>query len=128
MYTKLAFVALASAITTNASVMTLYSGPDCTGTAQEGVNVYDNTCAAWANGFQSFILTSGGAGGQVISTYSPDSCAGATYACVGAGDLGTCFNSFGVNYSGSNAVSSGPNCGVSKVSSVKLIRTRLASC
>ena len=99
---KLALIALASAITANASVMTLYSGPDCTGDIQEGVNVWDNTFATWINGFQSFMLTSGGAGGQVISTYSP--------------------NSFGIDYSGSNAISSGPNCGVSKVSSVgKLI-------
>lgn len=108
---KLTLLALAtSGLTANAAVMTLYSGPGCTGDTQS-VNVWDNTCATAISGFQSFEITSGGGGGQQISTYSPNSCAGGYYTCVSAGDVGTCYNSFGVNFSGSNAISSSPVCG-----------------
>jgi hypothetical protein len=102
---KTAILALASlALTANAAVMTLYSGPDCTGTPQEDVNVWDNTCATWMNGFQSFKLTTPGGDNQFITTYSRNACAGTSYNCVQAGDIGLCLNSFGVNFSGSNAV------------------------
>jgi len=94
------------------AVLQLYSGPGCTG-ATEFRNVYDNTCATGVMGFQSYMITSGGGGGQSITTYSRDACAGTTYSCVSAGDVGPCNNSFGNNFSGSNAVSSGPSCGVS---------------
>ena len=102
---------LASALTANAAVMTLYSGPDCTGFTQTDVNIWDNTCATWISGFQSFMITTNGGLGQVISTYSPNSCTGTPYTCADGVVTGTCQNSFGTNYSGSNAISSGPVCG-----------------
>jgi hypothetical protein len=49
--------------------------------------------------------------GQVISTYSPNSSSGSPYTCIDGVVTGNCQNSFGVDYSGSNAISSSPVCG-----------------
>lgn len=103
----------ASAVTVNGAVVQLFASPNCQG-ASSYRNVYDNTCATGVMGFQSFKITSGGGGGQTVTTYSRDACVEPHYTCVGAGDVGTCHNSFGTNYSGSNAVSSGTACGLSK--------------
>lgn len=95
---------------TNAAVVSLFSDTNCANAAGTR-NVEDNTCAA-LGGFQSYMITSGGGGGQLISAYSENSCLGAVTSCVGAGSLGTCFQSINGN-GGSNAMSSGTSCGVS---------------
>jgi hypothetical protein len=101
---------LANTIMVEGAVLTLYSGPNCSGSTSSR-NVYDNTCATGVMGFQSYKITSGGTGGQVVTTFSQDACAGTWYSCESASNVGTCYNSFGTNYSGSNAVSSSPVCG-----------------
>jgi hypothetical protein len=100
---------LGSAVMVNGAVLDLFSGPNCSGSVTSR-NVFDNTCAQ-TGGFQSYRITSGGGGGQKISTYSRNACAGKSYTCTQAGNVGPCMNSYGDNFSGSNAVSSYTFCG-----------------
>lgn len=115
--TKMHFkkIILAAAAASVASVkgaeIEFWTGPNCSGDAAYR-NVYDNTCAP-TGGFQSFRITSGGGGGQYITSYSQNACIGTHYTCVNAGDVGPCLNSYGADYSGSNAISSGTGCGIS---------------
>nr|POE71824.1 hypothetical protein CFP56_11700 [Quercus suber] len=98
-------VVITNLVFAEGAVVTFYSGMGCTG-GTSSRNVYDNSCATGVGGFQSYMITSGGGGGQQVTTYSRDACAGTTYSCVSAGDVGTCHDSFGTNGSGSNAISS----------------------
>ncbi|PPR04476.1 hypothetical protein CVT24_013268 [Panaeolus cyanescens] len=93
---------------TNAYIVQLFSGSDCSGDSWER-NVWDNTCA-YERGFQSFKLTYNGGGTQLLTTYSPQACAGAiTFQGCAAGvnslALGRCFNAVDGS-GGSNALSS----------------------
>lgn len=94
---------------TNAAVVDLFSDTNCQVPAGSR-NVWDNSCAP-LGGFQSYRITSGGGGGQFISAYSRNACAGDVTSCVGAGS-GGCFQAINGN-GGSNAMSSGTSCGVS---------------
>ncbi|KAL2868902.1 uncharacterized protein BJX67DRAFT_40676 [Aspergillus lucknowensis] len=67
---------LALTLTTPSSayVVTVYSNPDCTGTARD-INVYDNTCHAPANpGFAAFKVKTYGSAHQYAHFYEPGSC------------------------------------------------------
>ena len=110
MFSKLSAVVLtAFAFTTNAAVLNMYSDENCENWVGSR-NVWDNTCAEGVPGFQSFVITSGGGGGQLVTTWSPDACAGAYTNCVSAGSVGQCF--LATDYAGgSNAISSSYACG-----------------
>lgn len=66
--TALAFASQGSAFDFDA-----YSSTDCTGTPQE-VNVWDNTCATWFNGFSSFIPKAYGGSHQEGYLFVPNNC------------------------------------------------------
>lgn len=93
----------------NAAVVNLFSDTNCQNPAGSR-NVWDNSCAP-LGGFQSYMITSGGGGGQFVTAYSRNACAGDATSCVGAGSVGTCFQAINGN-GGSNAMSSGTMCGV----------------
>lgn len=114
---KTAAMLLAGCSLTQAAIVSLYSGPDCTGDVQDDVNVWDTSCATWMNGFQSFIITTPGGDGQFLMAYSENSCYGTTedldyYACQDATQVGECVNAYldGPN-GGSNAMGSSIFCG-----------------
>ena len=104
-----ALIAGASLLTASqAYVVTLYSGKDCTGTSTSR-NVWDNTCA-YTKGFQSFELTKYGGGTQQLIAYSRQACAGPLTATVCASGingipLGECYAARNGD-GGSNALSS----------------------
>ncbi|KAF9037741.1 hypothetical protein BJ165DRAFT_1502814 [Panaeolus papilionaceus] len=97
-----------------AYVVQLFSGRDCTGDVWER-NVWDNTCA-YERGFQSFKMTTNGGGLQQMTIYSRQACAGATtfQGCVaGVNSIatGVCHNAVNGD-GGSNALSSYSSGGV----------------
>ncbi|KAJ5805356.1 hypothetical protein N7474_011243 [Penicillium riverlandense] len=100
----------AYALLANAAIVEMYSDQDCQ-ISVGSRNVWDNTCATGVPGFQSFMITTAGGSDQSLTTYSPDACALAYIACVGAGSVGTCYRSYD-NDGGSNALSSSTECGM----------------
>lgn len=107
-FSKPALALMAAFALANGAVIDLFSDTAC-GNAAGSRNVYDNTCAP-LGGFQSFRITSGGTGGQQISAFSRNACAGPVTSCVSAGNVGTCYAAFNGD-GGSNAISSSPVCG-----------------
>ena len=91
-----------------AYVVTLYTGDGCTG-AVATRNVYDNTCA-YTGGFKSLKLTKQGGGGQQLTAWSRNACAGAaTLRDCASGNHGLVVNKcYGTTDGdgGSNALSS----------------------
>jgi len=57
----------------SAFVVNVYDSQDCSGPARE-VNVWDNTCANWMGGFQSYKPVVYGGGQQKIYLFIPGSC------------------------------------------------------
>lgn len=101
---------LAGASISNAVIVDLFADPNCE-TPAGSRNVFDNSCAP-LGGFQSFIITFSGGSDQVLTSYGPNDCVTPTTACLSAaivtGDCISAVNSAG----GSNAMGSGPGCGI----------------
>jgi len=66
--------ALGLATQASAFVIITYSNEGCTGSTQE-VNVYDNTCAGWMNGFKSYKPTYYGGSHQYATFWDNVNCA-----------------------------------------------------
>ncbi|KAF3000920.1 hypothetical protein E8E13_008529 [Curvularia kusanoi] len=97
-----------SATLTSAVVVDLFADTNCNEPAGSR-NIYENTCAP-LGGFQSFRITGSGAGGQQLSAYSRNACAGPVTACTGVAATGDCQRATNDD-GGSNAMSSSPVCG-----------------
>ena len=103
------FVAGASLlVASQAYVVTMYTGTGCTGSATSR-NVWDNTCA-YTKGFKSLKLTTKGGGGQQLTAWSRNACAGPdTLRDCAAGNhglrVGKCYQTTNSD-GGSNALSS----------------------
>jgi hypothetical protein len=65
--------ALAVANGANAYAVDAFSGPNCTGNKQY-VNIWDNTCGTWMNGFQSIRVVYFGSGNQNAHICRATSC------------------------------------------------------
>ena len=104
------FLGGAFALLANAAVLDLFSDQNCQNWIGSR-NVFDNTCATGVPGFQSYMITTAGGDGQVITTFSRDACAGPQTTCDGAGAVGECFPAFD-SVGGSNAISSATLCGL----------------
>ncbi|PPR06186.1 hypothetical protein CVT24_000728 [Panaeolus cyanescens] len=109
-FNRLTLLIAAAALTglSQAYVVQLYTGTECTGDSWER-NVWDNTCAH-EKGFQSFRMTTNGGSLQLMTIYSPQACAGVStfQGCVTGVNsitLGQCFNAVN-GAGGSNALSS----------------------
>lgn len=102
---SMAFLLVAS----NAAVMDFYDDPNCQQYSYTR-NVYDESCAP-TGGFQSYRITTAGGSTQVITTFGRNACAGDATSCVDSSSVGTCYQAIN-SYGGSNAVASGPGCGV----------------
>jgi len=80
-------------------VIDVYNSKDCTGDARN-VNVWDNTCATWMGGFQSYIPRVYGGTHQYAYFFAPNNCGslpgaiGGNWADGGGFKVGTCY-SFG---------------------------------
>lgn len=109
MFGKLFIAVIGAAGLVNGVVVRLFSDRNCN-TFVEQRNVYANSCATGVHGFQSYRISQAGQGGQKVTTYNRDACAGAYTSCQGVGDLGPCFSAWNVN-GGSNAISSSTICG-----------------
>lgn len=73
--TTLTTLATALALASHAAAFDFdaYASSDCSGTSQE-VNVWDNSCATWMNGFSSFIPRAYGAEHQKGYIFAPNNC------------------------------------------------------
>ena len=110
MYASKTLIAVAAFLsTTNAAILNLYSDTGCKNAAGS-VNVYENSCAS-TGGFQSYIITTGGGLGQVVTIFGPNDCAGSQTSCNSADSVNICYTAFD-SAGGSNAVGSGAGCGV----------------
>lgn len=65
--------ALALVSQSSAFVMDIYDSADCSGTARS-VNVWDNTCATWMGGFQSYVPRVYGGPHQKSYFFIPGNC------------------------------------------------------
>ncbi|KAH6679943.1 hypothetical protein F5X68DRAFT_234463 [Plectosphaerella plurivora] len=65
--------ALAAATGASAFALDTFSGPGCTGNKQY-VNIYDNTCGTWMNGFQSYRVIYYGGSNQNAKICKASSC------------------------------------------------------
>jgi hypothetical protein len=65
--------ALAVASKGSAFVMEIFDSVDCTGTSRH-VNVYDNTCATWMGGFNSYLPKVYGGTHQRAFFFVPGNC------------------------------------------------------
>jgi hypothetical protein len=71
------FVATMAALTISGSafVIDTYSGTGCDGNVvQTGVNIWDNTCATWPEGFRSYRIKVWGGSHQYAYFFAPDNC------------------------------------------------------
>ena len=57
----------------SAFVMDIYNSKDCSGNARS-VNVWDNTCATWMGGFQSYTARVYGGRHQKAYFFAPGNC------------------------------------------------------
>lgn len=76
-FPNLAVAALALATGASAFAVDTFSGPNCSGSSQY-VNIWDNTCGSWMNGFQSFRVVYYGSGGQNAHICRQNTCNGCT--------------------------------------------------
>ncbi|KAF2025390.1 hypothetical protein EK21DRAFT_116867 [Setomelanomma holmii] len=110
MHFSLATVLFFSTTLTSAFVMDTFSGTKCDGTTQN-VNVWDNTCATWPDGFKSFRITTWGGNHQKAYWFAPDNC-GSLPGAIATGYVDNTTNDFKLGecywFSGSvaNAVAS----------------------
>ncbi|CAO2649199.1 Nn.00g101480.m01.CDS01 [Neocucurbitaria sp. VM-36] len=58
----------------SAFVIDTFGGTNCDGVVETGVNIWDNTCATWPNGFRSFKITVWGGNHQMAYFFAPDNC------------------------------------------------------
>ncbi|KAK1235601.1 hypothetical protein PQX77_001166 [Marasmius sp. AFHP31] len=58
----------------SAFVIDTFSGTNCDGPVQSGVNIWDNTCATWPEGFRSFRPKVWGGSHQMAYFFAPDNC------------------------------------------------------
>jgi hypothetical protein len=65
--------ALTVATGANAYAVDAFSGPNCSGNKQY-VNIWDNTCGTWMNGFQSIRVVYFGSGNQNAHICRATSC------------------------------------------------------
>jgi hypothetical protein len=109
MFIKAAILLAALTATANAAVVDFFNDNNCQDFSYSR-NIYDNTCGP-TGGFQSFRVTADGGNFQRLTAYSRNACAGASTACIDAyGNYG-CVSATNVN-GGSNAMSSGTDCGL----------------
>jgi hypothetical protein len=92
-------------------VINTFSGTNCGNTVQTDVNIWDNTCATWPNGFKSFKITTWGGSRQKAYFFAPDGCGDLT-STIGQGyvdsttrdfTIGRCYH---FNDASANAVAS----------------------
>ena len=91
-----------------AVVIDIYNDASCNDLKTAGVNIYDNSCALWPGGFQSYKITAHGwADFQCLYTWSQASCAGTSITTQSANKapLNVCIQSTDEN-GGSNAIAS----------------------
>jgi hypothetical protein len=95
----------------SAFVIDTFNGNNCDSVVQTGVNIWDNTCATWPDGFQSFRITVWGGSHQRGYFFADDNC-GSLPAAIKAGYvdsttydfvLGGCYNFDGAS---ANAIAS----------------------
>jgi hypothetical protein len=69
-------VAVMAGLTASGSafVIDTYSGTNCGNVVQTGVNIWDNTCATWPEGFGSFRIRVWGGNHQHGYFFAPDNC------------------------------------------------------
>jgi hypothetical protein len=75
-FTITSTVALMAGLTAtgNAFMIDTFSGNDCNGVVQTGINIWDHTCATWPEGFRSFKVTVWGGSHQYAYFFAPDNC------------------------------------------------------
>ncbi|KAI4916226.1 hypothetical protein J4E85_010314 [Alternaria conjuncta] len=107
--TTAVMVALAASGT--AFVIDTFGDRHCGGNVQQTVNIWDDTCAAWPQGFGSFRITTWGGNHQFAYFFAPDSC-GNPSGAIGSGYVdsttfdyaqGRCYN---FNGASANAIAS----------------------
>ncbi|KAH6868503.1 hypothetical protein BKA58DRAFT_196056 [Alternaria rosae] len=76
-----------------AFVIDTFSGRDCGGNVQQNVNIWDNTCATWPEGFGSFKITTWGGSHQYAYFFAPDNC-GYLPGAIGVGYVDSSTNDF----------------------------------
>lgn len=59
---------------TTAFVIDTFGDSNCGQGNQNGVNIWDNTCATWPNGFKSFKITTWGGSHQMAYFFAPGNC------------------------------------------------------
>ncbi|KAF2274180.1 uncharacterized protein EI97DRAFT_444196 [Westerdykella ornata] len=64
----------------SAFMIDTFDRQDCDGPVQSGVNILDNACAAWAEGFRSFKITGRGGNHQRAHFFAADNCGSLTGA------------------------------------------------
>ncbi|CAG8949770.1 hypothetical protein HYFRA_00004093 [Hymenoscyphus fraxineus] len=98
-------------VTGSAFVMDTFSDTNCGNGVQQGVNVWDNTCATWPDAFKSYRITTWGGSHQKAYFFAPDNC-GSLPGSIRQGwvdsstpdyQIGNCYN---FNDAVANAVSS----------------------
>ncbi|KAE8374168.1 hypothetical protein BDV26DRAFT_284490 [Aspergillus bertholletiae] len=96
----------------SAFVIDTFSDTNCGDSVQTGVNIWDNTCATWPNGFRSFKITVWGGNRQYGYFFAPDNC-GSLPGAIDRGyvdstthdfTLGKCYS---FNGASANAIASG---------------------
>ncbi|KAF2688320.1 hypothetical protein K458DRAFT_384504 [Lentithecium fluviatile CBS 122367] len=88
-------IAIIAGLTASGSafVIDTFSGTNCDVVVQTGVNIWDNTCATWPEGFRSFKITVWGGSHQYAYFFAPDNC-GSLPGAIGQGYVDSTTNNF----------------------------------
>jgi hypothetical protein len=92
-------IAIMASLTASGSafVIDTFSGTNCDNSVQKDVNIWDNTCATWPEGFKSFKITTWGGGRQKAYFFAPDGCGDLT-STIGQGYVDSTTHDFAIGW------------------------------